>query len=270
MSSAAENRRGRRLLAALADDAPAFRQQAYEPSGGWLRRLLIALADAAPAFTPHGLQESYRHAPATDSGPALTEPSMESGSQTPSGPVSVSDQKAIDFANLFRRDFRIMTAFAMRMTPDRALAEDAVQEAFLKLYRRWDRLAVESAEYQRHYLFTLIRNEIVDWYRRDRIRPLEHLDAPGVLDEAVNKVESPQGLIELLELLNQLSERERYVLLSRAYGYSVRDIATAMGLTQGRVSQLLSHARQHLQEAIRFQESSGESIGRAVLSLLNE
>jgi len=46
----------RRLLIALADDAPAFRARIFEPEGSILRRLLIALADASPAFTPHGTE----------------------------------------------------------------------------------------------------------------------------------------------------------------------------------------------------------------------
>jgi hypothetical protein len=41
----------RRLLAALADDSPAFRSRSYAPAGRAGRRLLVALADASPAFT---------------------------------------------------------------------------------------------------------------------------------------------------------------------------------------------------------------------------
>jgi len=49
----------RRLLAALADDTPAFHARTYEPTGNVARRLLIALADASLAFTRHGTDGSY-------------------------------------------------------------------------------------------------------------------------------------------------------------------------------------------------------------------
>ena len=52
----------RRMLVAMGDAAPVFRQKVYEPEGGFLRRLLIALGDLSPAFSLHGTDDASTRA----------------------------------------------------------------------------------------------------------------------------------------------------------------------------------------------------------------
>jgi len=82
-----------RLLAALADDTPAFRIDASYLGRGRGRRLLAGLADATPAFTPASRPDEYAPSPRTPA-PEPGRPLDQAGQPEDSGvprDVAVAD-----------------------------------------------------------------------------------------------------------------------------------------------------------------------------------
>src|SRR5437763_13876961 len=87
--------------------------------------------------------------------------------------IARSDQQAL--AELYDRFGRVAYGLALRILRDEALAEDAVQEAFLAAWRRADTFMPERAKAST-WLLTLVHRRAVDLVRREERRRAEPID----------------------------------------------------------------------------------------------
>ena len=141
-----------------------------------------------------------------------------------------------------------LLSYALRLLGDRALAEDAVQEAFMKLH-------VQFAEVQepRRWLYRTVHNLALNQRRQSgKFVPLD--PAPADADSAPADTADPQPLpdeqiarwegIGLVRLsLQTLDERSReLVRLKFIDELSYKDISARTGLTVSHVGYLLHHA----------------------------
>ena len=143
---------------------------------------------------------------------------------------------------------------ALRITLDRAEAEDVVQDTLLKVWSRRDEWTqLESVE---AYCLTLARNLAIDRSRGAETRHVElteeveeKADAASPFDRLVNK----ERMTLVGQLVNELPEKQRIVLQLRDIeGESYRKIATVLNLTEEQVKVTLFRARQKVKQ--RFLE----------------
>lgn len=140
---------------------------------------------------------------------------------------------------------------ALRITLNRAEAEDIVQDTYLKVWQRRKELRkVTSIE---AYCITICRNLALD--RRERKetlnRPFEESDY-----STVDNTRSPHEQLEYKErlecihaLFNQLPERQRTVMhLRDIEDKSYKEIATILQLTEENVKVILFRARQNIRK----------------------
>lgn len=175
---------------------------------------------------------------------------------------SVDRERALEqfLAGVERRALRI-AAIALR---DRAEAEDAVQDAMMRLVRRY---AGRPETEWRPLFYRILQNRITDLQRRRRIRNAVHAIWSGGADdeEAGNPVEEvadtrgrPEEALEGEELLARveavlatLSRRQREAFLLRNFeGLDVAEAARAMGCSEGSVKTHYFRAMQALQGAL--------------------
>jgi len=107
-----------------------------------------------------------------------------------------------------------LTRLAHIVLGSRAAAEDVVQEAFLGLYRRWDRLA--SKDRAVSYLRSSVLNGCRSALRRRRARELDIVHQPSAIS-AESAVLSMQERSEVARALRQLPARQREVLVLGYY-----------------------------------------------------
>jgi RNA polymerase sigma factor (sigma-70 family) len=88
--------------------------------------------------------------------------------------VASSDEDAL--AELYDRFGGVAYGLALRILRDEALAQDAVQEAFLSVWRTADRFLAERAA-ARTWILTLVHRRAVDLVRREDRRRGEPLEA---------------------------------------------------------------------------------------------
>ena len=143
--------------------------------------------------------------------------------------VAGSDEQAL--AELYDRFGRVAYRLALRILRDEALAQDAVQEAFLAIWRSADRFLAERAKAST-WILTLVHRRTVDLVRREDLRRGEPLEAapepaaPGTVeDEATLGFE--RRLVQ--EALRQLPPEQREALELGYYG----------GLTQTELAERL-------------------------------
>lgn len=143
-----------------------------------------------------------------------------------------------------------LLAFALRLLGNRADAEDAVQEAFLRAYR-WLNTAPPTWRRGlnlRAWLYRITLNEC----RRLLGRRRPHLSLDGIGPLSYDP--EPRDVLLLqkaLQALHALSLRYRSALLLRmVHNLSYEDTAEALGVPVGTAKSLVHRALKHLQKAL--------------------
>lgn len=124
---------------------------------------------------------------------------------------------------------------------DRQLAEDAVQEAFLRVWRF--RGALPAGDAIRPWLYRVVVNTAISALRKEQPhRPVEPSYGRDVLDD-----DDPTESIAVLDALATLPEHLRVPVVLRYWvGLSEKEIATAISRRPGTVKSRLHEARMRL------------------------
>src|SRR5438552_1990842 len=161
-----------------------------------------------------------------------------------------SEQSAL--AELYDRYARPAYGLALRVLRDEALAEDAVQEAFLALWRTAGRFVPERGKAST-WILTLVHRRAVDLVRREERRradTLEHMAEPGggaVDEEAWLRLqrERVQGA------LKQLPDQQREALELAYYGgFTQSELAERLGQPLGTIKSRMFMGLSRLRELL--------------------
>jgi RNA polymerase sigma-70 factor (ECF subfamily) len=159
------------------------------------------------------------------------------------------DQRAL--AQLVQRHGGWAARFAERMTGSPQVAEEVVQNAFLRLWNSAERW--EGRSRFTTWFYRVLHNLAVDELRRRRSGHEE-------LDEALeDPAATPPQLLEqerraarVRAALERLPERQRAALVLRHYeGCSQGEAAQILGISEGALESLLSRGRATLREQLR-------------------
>jgi RNA polymerase sigma-70 factor, ECF subfamily len=152
-----------------------------------------------------------------------------------------------DFAAFHATTYRPLWAYVRRAAGDAVLADDVVQDAYLRLLQaRTDGLAEPQL---RVYLFRIATNLLHDHWRRTRREVSEDHADP---DRASPP---PPDTLDLEAALAQLPQRERaMVWLAHVEGYEHREIAQMLNVGEKSVRVLLFRARRKLAAALTAKE----------------
>jgi RNA polymerase sigma-70 factor, ECF subfamily len=152
---------------------------------------------------------------------------------------------------LYRRYAGRVYGFGLKLLGDEGLAEELVQETFVRLWRTAGRFDVRRASVGT-YLFTIARTAAVDIRRRPSSRP--HDPAPDADDDAVVTDDEMERLMEGLtvrDALESLTAAHRTVLtLAYSDGLTHRQIATKLGIPVGTVKTRMFHGLRALKLAL--------------------
>ncbi|RMD63471.1 sigma-70 family RNA polymerase sigma factor [Candidatus Parcubacteria bacterium] len=146
---------------------------------------------------------------------------------------------------------------AILITQDRALAEDAVQEAFLRFYQSIHQFDADRPVAP--YFLRIVVNTALNLTRRERQSiPLDHsiAEVESLLaraDGIEQEIERDFLAAEVERALTNLTPRQRAVIVQRYYlGLSEKEIAHRLEVTPGTVKRLLYNARQRLRRLLRL------------------
>lgn len=146
-----------------------------------------------------------------------------------------SDEEAL--AALYDRYGRVAYGLALRVLRDPALAEDAVQEAFLQVWRSADRFDAERAKAST-WILTFVHRRSVDLVRREerrRAEPAEPVPAatgPGADEETERR--SKREIVQ--DALRRLPADQREAIeLAYFGGYTQSELAERLGQPLGTI-----------------------------------
>ena len=130
---------------------------------------------------------------------------------------------------------------------DQALAEDAVQETFLKAYRALPNFRGESSE--KTWLMRIAVNTCRDVMRSGWFRHTDRRVTPDMLPEAAAPAEAGDDAL-LAEVMNLPAKQREVVLLYSYQDMDTHEIAKALGIAHSSVSGRLRSARARLRAVL--------------------
>jgi RNA polymerase sigma factor (sigma-70 family) len=173
-----------------------------------------------------------------------------------------------------------LVRYAYMLSGDRALAEDLVQDALVKVYSRLRGVpgrgrSVGVAEGSRAhdldapftnaegYVRRAVLTIYLDGYRkRQRWSGVKHLLADDASSRGADQAASAR--VDVMAALAQLGARERACVVLRYFeDMTVPQIAESLGTAQGTVKRYLSDATKNMQEFLRPDDFRPAAEGRA-------
>jgi RNA polymerase sigma-70 factor (ECF subfamily) len=122
--------------------------------------------------------------------------------------------------------------FALRSLGDSGLAEEAVQETFVRAWRAGDRFDPQIGSL-RTWLFAILRNVVIDLGRARAARPRV---AEGGVEASVEPLEEVLLSWQVEEAMRRLGEDHRRVLFETHYrGRPYAEVAAELGVPEGTI-----------------------------------
>jgi RNA polymerase sigma-70 factor (ECF subfamily) len=178
-------------------------------------------------------------------------------------PEPVVDKARVDrdFAALYKAHLRDVYSYAYYRVGNHHDAEDLTTQTFLQAYRHFERAQRESAGRPlRPWLIRIAHNLAANYYRDRSRRPQTPIDdAPPIAATHTTEalVEDRDDLKRILECVQKLPDDRREALIMRfALGMDNREIARALGRTDGATKVLLHRAIRQLEGFVK--EAAGD------------
>lgn len=152
------------------------------------------------------------------------------------------DNEELAFRELYRRNVRLLVHTAIRKTGLKTIAEDLVQETFVKFWLGRHRFDIHKNI--QAYLLGTLRHCIINYYHQEQKKQVSTLEEDDFLpDNDTSEHLDFNTLHEFYEQsLLKLPEKCREVFTLSRKGYSLKEIASQMEISEKTVEAHISKA----------------------------
>jgi len=168
--------------------------------------------------------------------------------------ISQGDEAA--FTKIFHHYGQLIWLFVLKKTKSETIAEEIVQEVFLKLWVK--REIATDIEGLAAFLYTMAINKTYDYFKKvaGDSRKLENLWHQVQQAAPSNSVEETIDFRESMEIVNQAinqlpPQRKKIYLLNRIEGLSYDEIAQELNISKSTVSNQLVEATKFIREYVK-------------------
>ena len=169
-----------------------------------------------------------------------------------------TEKAALDraFTELYRAHLRDVYSYAYYRIGNHHDAEDLTEHTFLQAYRHFERARAESnGRPLRPWLIRIAHNLAANYHRDRSRRPQTHLEDATIISaphQTDQLVEGREKLQHVLEGVAGLADDRREALIMRfALGMDNREIAKALGRSEGATKVLIHRAIKQLEENLK-------------------
>ena len=168
-----------------------------------------------------------------------------------------------DFSELYRAHLRDVYSYAYYRIGNHHDAEDITEQTFLQAYRHFERAQRESnGRPLRPWLIRIAHNLAANYYRDRSRKPQTPIDDAGVISSPLTTeglVEDRDDLKRILDGVQKLPDDRREALIMRfALDMDNREIARALGRSEGATKVLIHRAIRQLEQGLDEEEMSDE------------
>jgi RNA polymerase sigma-70 factor (ECF subfamily) len=173
------------------------------------------------------------------------------------------DKAALDreFSDFYREHLRDVYNYTYYRTGNHHDAEDLTTQTFLQAYRHFERALREAnGRPLRPWLIRIAHNLAANYYRDRSRKPTSTLDDAevGQPHDTEDLVVGREDAVAVLEGVHALPEDRREALIMRfALGMDNREIARALGRTDGATKVLIHRAIKQLEQEL---EQKGQTV----------
>jgi RNA polymerase sigma-70 factor (ECF subfamily) len=191
----------------------------------------------------------WRRAPSDTPQPASQEPRPGKGDDEAALLAAIGNgDRERALPELYRRYERRIYGLGVHLLGDQGLAEELVQETFLRVWRTADRFDVARGSAS-SFIFAIARRLAIDLWRRPSSRPFQpEVEPDAAPDPAIDRL-----LLHLAvrDALDSLSEAHRQVLeLSFHTDLTQAQVAARLGISLGTVKSRTYHAARALHRIV--------------------
>jgi RNA polymerase sigma-70 factor, ECF subfamily len=165
------------------------------------------------------------------------------------------------FSELYRSHLRDVYSYAYYRVGNHHDAEDLTTQTFIQAYRHFERALAESdGRPLRPWLIRIAHNLAANFYRDRARRPQANLEDAAIISaphDTETLVEGREELAQVLDAVQRLPDDRREALIMRfALGMDNREIARALGRTDGATKVLLHRAIRQLEGLMQTEEAT--------------
>jgi len=150
--------------------------------------------------------------------------------------------------NIWQESSANLRQFILKRIPDQSIAEDVLQEVFVKIHSRIDTL--KDVRRLQGWIYQITRNAIIDYYRSKNAVP----ELPESLKNSEDSNDNPviYELAPCVEaMVNRLPERYRQAVILTAYqGLTQKEMGEKLGLSHSGAKSRVKRAREKLKNML--------------------
>ncbi len=191
---------------------------------------------------------------------SLSGTAISNSAQTATSDASAMTSDA--FAAFYERSARPLWAYLARVSGDPSLADDLMQESFVRFLSASTPLDGELD--CRRYLFRIASNLLRDHWRRPRMTAIEEIPEQTFASNSSAHFDTQiDSWTTLAPALARIRPRDRQLLwLAHAENYSHKEIAQITGIGVTSIRLLLFRARKKIARMLEEQPSPNQSANR--------
>jgi RNA polymerase sigma-70 factor, ECF subfamily len=161
-----------------------------------------------------------------------------------------------DFTELYRGHLRDVYSYAYYRVGNHHDAEDLTEQTFLQAYRHFERAQRESdGRPLRPWLIRIAHNLAANYYRDRSRKPQTQLEDAAIVSAPHDTETLVEGRQELTDVLNGVAElpddRREALIMRFALGMDNREIARALGRSEGATKVLIHRAIKQLEQGLK-------------------
>jgi RNA polymerase sigma-70 factor (sigma-E family) len=168
----------------------------------------------------------------------------------------MAQHEVLEFEEYVRTRQDALLRSARRLVPDPVDAQDLLQTALVRTYRRWEGIADKSLADA--YLRRVMINTRTEWWRARKLEevPTEQLPDASVEDGADQRADRAL----LIDILSLLAPKQRSVVVLRHWEQmSTEETAAALDMSPGTVKSTLHRALTRLREELESRQQDAHA-----------
>ena len=161
-----------------------------------------------------------------------------------------SDQEKFEY--LYHKYKNLLLHKAYDILKDYALAEDAVSEAYIRIYKNLHKIDDPTSNSTIAFVVTIAKNVSLTMLSKEKRMPVEEYDEtmPDSFDLEENVLAAVSSE-QILGIMEQLGEELRSVFLLRyAYDYSLKEVGKLLNISENNAAVRLHRAKKKLAEIV--------------------
>ena len=166
--------------------------------------------------------------------------------------LDISDEDNEKFLYIYEEYKNLLFTKAYDVLKDHMLAEDALSEAFIRIYKNLSKIDDASSGRCIAFCVTITRNAALTIYQKRKKESLNYLD-----EDIKDEVEMDEMVLdniaasEIYEIVRSLDEDQKNIfILKYSYGMSHSEIAKSLGLSENNVTVKLHRTKKRLAQLL--------------------